>query len=95
MGELKAAGRGCPVMAESVNLRQRQEADGRPADMPHVSDEARSAPRACTARQAAFAGRAACTARLSDLSLLGDFQGIVHLNAKVADCRFKFAVAKQ
>lgn len=51
-------------MAGSVNPLQHLEADGRPADMPRVPDEARFAPQGCTARQAGIAGRAARTARL-------------------------------
>jgi len=84
-----------PVMAASVSTRQRQEADSRPGDMPRLPDEARAAVKGCAARQADLACRAAGKARRSDLCLLRDLQGVVHLDAKVPDRRFKFAMAKE
>ena len=83
------------VMAASVNPRKGQEVDGHPDDMPMRRTRRGPPHGGFTARRAGFSGRAARTVWLSNLSLLGDFQGIVHLDAKVADCRLKFAVAKQ
>ena len=39
--------------------------------------------------------QAASPSRQSDLSLLGDFKGVVHLDAKVSHRRLKFGMAKQ
>jgi hypothetical protein len=80
-----------------VNPQKCQEADGRPSPLPYVPDEA-LAPGpphgGYITRRADFACRAARTSKRSDLSLLGDLQGIVHLDAKVANCRLKFAVTE-
>ena len=84
-----------PVVAASVNPRKCQEADGRPADTPHVTAAAGPPPEGCTARRVGLACQAACDAKRSDLCLLGDLQGVIHLDAKVPHRRLKFAVAKQ
>jgi hypothetical protein len=49
--------------------------------------------KAPTSRRVSHAGRR--PAQPSDLSLLRDFQSIIHLDAKVAHSGFKFAMAEE